>query len=70
MDVSRQWTHDRLGKELRSFGHRLCSARESAGLDLEDVAQQTSLSRDRIASIERGHVDPFLDEVVPLAHLR
>ena len=55
-------THDRL-----AFGRRVRSIREAAGLSQEALAEKAGLHRTYISSLERGHRNVGLDNILRLA---
>ena len=54
---------------LRLLGNRLHEAREAKNLALEEVAQATSISVDRLQVFEAGKGDSYLDEIRKLCLL-
>lgn len=45
-------------QELKDFGKRLRSFRQSTGVTMQDLSKESGVSLNTIARIERGEIDP------------
>lgn len=50
-----------------SYGTRIQSARESAGLTQRDIASKTGIAQARLSRIENGQLTPKINETVAIA---
>ena len=54
---------------LDVLGRRLRQAREESYLTMQDVADKTPISVERLGNLEAGAEEPFIDEAADLARL-
>ncbi|MFE9069261.1 helix-turn-helix transcriptional regulator [Streptomyces violaceusniger] len=52
---------------LQNVGPRLRGFRKALGVTLTDLAERTGLTPSTISRLERGHIRPTLEQLLPLA---
>lgn len=57
-----------IGRSREAFGHRVRELRLSAGLSQEELAEAAGIHRTYVSSLERGHRNVSLDNIVAVAH--